>query len=505
MADNDFFSLGFDNALNFDFQMPSVESFQYAPPEPTYDFGYSQPLAFDFQPSAFELQGPVWDANEWARQTAAQEQGQGLYGTNRYQTLEDPLAGARQGAQITHYDPSSRTYFDSTGNPVQPQGGGPVGGPQTPGGQISDVQAGTGLRYDPITNSYLNAAGEAANAQPGSAVSGAAGPQAGAGAGFAQPGGIRPGGQQPGGGGWLDTVNNLLKSPLGGLLGAAGVGAAGLGIARGLAGPVPKTPNPQLAPGSPINAAGQQAMAQFYADQANREAGYQAEQAPGYQGIRNQAMTLIPGQLNPVTVDNYRDPVQQQMQAELLATLRPGATNPMVEDQIQRDYSTLQNTMFRRLGPDWELSSAGQEALQKFNTNANIARFEGRNRTVTALAPGEGQRQQFGYQAPVEKARALGGEQRAYVDTLARTSALGRMDPAGIQAGLGGNPDTYRALQTQLTAQGQAAGYGAANQERRDTMAGVGGLAGTIAGQVGGLSRPRWDTWGQPPTPTAAG
>lgn len=312
----------------------------------------------------------------------------------------------------------------------------------------------------------------------------------------------------------MDTINSFLKSPAGGLLGAAGVGAAGLGIGKLLAGGPPKTPNPQLAPGSPINAAGQNTMAQFYADQAGREAGYQAEQAPGYQGIRNQAMTLIPGQLNPVTVDQYQDPVQAAMQAELLATMQGGAT-PMVEEQLRKDWATLQNTMYRQLGnnPDWQMSSPGQEAINSFNRNAAIARQQSKDARVAAYAPGEGQRQQWSYQAPIEKARALGGEQRAYVDTLSRTSALGRMDPASVQAGLGGQPDQYRALMTQLGSQGQMAGYNTANQDRQQTMAGVGGIAGTVAGQIGNYGNadriaaaiktaqgttPKWDTWGAP-------
>ena len=454
----DFFDFGFDSALNFDYEMPSVESFQYpAEPNPIYDFGYSEPLQFDFQPSQFELQGPVWDANSWMRETAQQEPTFSLGG------------GFERQGQITHYDPSTQTYFDSSGNPVQPQGGGPVSGPMTPGGQLGDPEAFArqgAYEHGQIQNPY-------APATPYS------GPDA------ARAEAMRPG--APGaGGGWMDAINGFLKSPLGGLLGAGGVGAAGLGIGKLLAGPVPKTPNPQLAPGNPINAAGQNTMANFYADQAAREAGYQAEQAPGYQDIRGKAMTLIPGQLNPVTVDTYRDPVQQAMQAELMATLQGGAS-PLVEEQIRKDWATLQNTMYKQLGnnPDWMLSSPGQEAINSFNRNAAIARDQSKNAKVAAYAPGEGQRQQWTYQAPVEKARALGGEQRAYVDTLSRTSALGRMDPASIQAGLGGNPDTYRALQTQLTGQGQMAGYNTANQERRDTMAGVGGIAGTVAGQVG--------------------
>jgi hypothetical protein len=255
-------------------------------------------------------------------------------------------------------------------------------------------------------------------------------------------------------------------------------------------------------------------MAQFYADQAAREGGYQAEQAPGYQGIRNQAMTLIPGQLQPITVENRQDPVQAAMQAELLATLQGGAS-PLVEEQLRKDWATLQNTMYRQLGnnPDWMLSSPGQEAINAFNRNAAIARDASKNAKVAAYAPGEAQRGQFSYQAPVEKARALGGEQRAYVDTLSRTSALGRMDPAAIQSGLGGQPDQYRALMTSLGSQGQMAGYNAANQERASTMAGVGGIAGTVAGQIGSYGNadriaqairtsqgttPKWDAWGTP-------
>ena len=288
----------------------------------------------------------------------------------------------------------------------------------------------------------------------------------------------------------MDAINGFLKSPLGGLLGAGGVGAAGLGLGKLLAGPAPKAPTPQLAPGNPINAAGQNTMAQFYSDQAGREAEYQAEQAPGYRGIRNQAMTLIPGQLNPVTVDQYQDPVQQAMQAELMATLQGGAS-PLVEEQLRKDWATLQNSMYRQLGnnPDWALSSPGQEAINSFNRNAVIARDQSKNAKVAAYSPLESGRAQFGYTAPIEKARALGGEQRAYVDTLSRASALGRMDPASIQAGLGGQPDQYRAMMTGLGSQSQMAGFNQENRERESTMAGVGGIAGTVAGSLGNMGQ----------------
>jgi hypothetical protein len=197
-------------------------------------------------------------------------------------------------------------------------------------------------------------------------------------------------------------------------------------------------------------------------------------------------MTLIPGQLNPVTVDNYQDPVQQALQAELMSTLQGGAS-PLVEEQIRKDWATLQNTMYKQLGnnPDWMLSSPGQEAINSFNRNAAIARDQSKNAKVAAYSPLESGRAQFGYTAPVEKARALGGEQRAYVDTLSRASALGRMDPASIQTGLGGNPDQYRAMMTTLGSNSQNLGYNQANKERESTMSGVGGIAGTVAGQIG--------------------
>ena len=239
--------------------------------------------------------------------------------SQEYGGYEQAGSGAGPGS-IVAYDPSTGVYFDRAGNPVQPQSGSATGA-QTPGTQVSGVRpANPGLVAEP----------------PGTPQ----GPQ--------------------GSGGWMDTINSFLKTPLGGLLGAAGVGAAGLGIARGIAGPVPNAPNPQLAPGNPINAAGQNTMAQFYADQAGREAGYQAEQAPGYQGIRNQAMTLIPGQLNPVTVDNYQDPVRAALNAELMAT------QPRVpQDREDRAVRPPPGLSWARLGllQDMRPGAGGEDAV----------------------------------------------------------------------------------------------------------------------------------------------
>jgi hypothetical protein len=147
--------------------------------------------------------------------------------------------------------------------------------------------------------------------------------------------------------------------------------------------------------------------------------------------------------------------------------------------------------MYQQLGgnPEWMASSPGIEAMNKFNESANIQRFNSRLGTIGALAPQEQGRRQFEYTAPVQKAQALGGEQRAYYNTLAGASALGRMDPMALQAGLGGNPDQYRGMMTNLGANAQNLAFGAKQQDRQQTMAGVGGLAGTIAGQVGSLGQ----------------
>jgi hypothetical protein len=421
-----------------DYYLPSYDAL------PTYDYA---PASYDYT-----LGGP------------------GIY--DAYTRLSDEYGGYEQAGAgaITAFDPSTGTYFDRAGNPVTPQAGGPTMGPLTPSTQVTAAQDPEAfLRQGAYSQSPYSTGGGYGG------VPTTQNPQ---------------GGGQPGGGGWLDAINSFIKgSPqLAGLLGAAGVGAAGLGIARGLAGPLPRPPAPTLAPGSPILAGGQNTMAQMFADQAAREAGYQAAQAPGYEQIRNQAMTLIPGQLNPVTVENYNDPVQAALRAELMATMQGGAS-PLVEDQIRKQWDTLQNTMFRRLGPDWELSSAGQETLQAFNRNATIARDESKRGTVAAYSPLEQSRAQYAYQAPVQKAQALGGEQRAYVGTLAGASALGRMDPYQLQTALGGSPDQYRALLTTLGSQGQTAGYNTRVADRSSLMSGVGSVAGTVAGQVGSLGQ----------------
>ncbi len=504
MADYDFFDFGVDTALNFDYGNYGLDtpSFQMpAEQDPVYSFGND--LTFDFQMPEFTLQQTSWNADDWLNRQFGQEPSFALGGTlaqpGAYNAVFGPGYNAFGGeSRISQFDPSTGTYFDTAGNPVTPQSGRAATGAMTPGSQVTEAMDPEAFARQGSMSPYGSAAGY------------------GVGAGAAtQPGQAAPAPGAPGGGGgWMDTINAFLKSPLGGLLGAGAIGAAGMGVGRALAGPTPNAPTPSLAPGSPVLAQGQNTVAQMLADQAQREAAYQAEQAPGYQGIRRQAMTLIPGQLNPVTVENYQDPIQAGIAQELRATMA-GQSNPMVEDQIRKDFGVLQNTMFRRLGPDWELSQPGQEALQAFNRNANMARYQSRSDTIRSLSPLEESRGKFAYQAPVEKAQALGGEQRAYVDTLSRTSALGRMDPFQLQTGLGGNPDQYRAMMTQLGFQGSTAGFNTQNQERRDIMAGTGAVAGTLAGQVGNLGNsdrlakairdaqggavsgaPNWGSWG---------
>lgn len=302
----------------------------------------------------------------------------------------------------------------------------------------------------------------------------------------------------------LDYLNRMLSSPLGR---AGGAGIAGLGsmlAARLFAGSAPKPPTFTMPGQGPVMGAGQNAVlgalgaggqdalraaalsgllgtqdiAELYRAIAAREGITEAQMAPGFEQARMTALANLTGRLTP-----GEDPVAAALRQEFLDTAA-GKTNPQVEAQIQQRWRVLQNDMFKRLGPDWEMSSAGAEAKEAFNREADMLRFNARQSTMLNLAPAE-----------TARIGGMGNERRADVASYAGATGLGRYNPGQVGGWmntivpvgtwLGGDQDRYRGMEAQLGYQAALLPYTQQAQERRDLYQGIGGLGGLIAGQLG--------------------
>jgi hypothetical protein len=503
-----------DYSMDYDFYQPV-----YSDAELGGDWGFS---GYEMYLPDFTLGGGEGDYNLYGGEPSS------ILSGNSWRGLEDDYARMSQeyggfeqaSAGGVMYDPSTGVAFDRAGNPITPQGGGPTTGGGTAGAALgSEVDPEEFMRRGGASpySSGSGYAGVTPDAPGGSAwdkfktfmvgaapvVGGAAG-AAGRGGGGTGGGG---GGTGGGGGGLLGGINDAISSPLGGILAKLGIGAASMGVGRLLAGDAPKAPDLRLPPQSATGQAtegalldalnaggradltraagnsigGQADLSALLRQIVNQEQATESQMQPGYETARMKALGLIPGQL-----DTSMDPVQAALQDELMKTMSgPLTGNPLVEDQIRKDWAAMQNQMFKRLGPDWELSSAGQESKQAFDRSAEQRRYQSRSDTIRSLQPLQQSQMQ-----------ATGGERRSNLGALAGAANLGRGDIyrtgtqmntiAPVGAYLGGDPDRFRSMQANLETQSALLPYQQANKEREQTMAGVGQIGGTIAGSIGG-------------------
>ena len=318
------------------------------------------------------------------------------------------------------------------------------------------------------------------------------------------------------------TLDKLLESNVGRLGGALGVGALGLGAQQLIAGRSPTyrppayTPSPVAQAGQTalLNAlqgpagpdltraavagtAGQAALAEQVAARVGREAGAEAEMAPGQRNIRMASLQDIQ-RLMPGGVETpIEDPVRAALRQELLAVLSGGQSgvSPATARRQGLEEQEVRARLYHQLGPDYELTTPGIQALNMMQERHNAERFGERQQTIAAYGPQEAGRMQFATTAPTEllarreavrrgalqDAERLGGLGIAGAER--NVTSLGQIVP--VQTLLGGDPNRPNEINTQLQAQAGLTGYQAANQRQRDLAAGVGGLFGTVAGTVG--------------------
>jgi hypothetical protein len=351
--------------------------------------------------------------------------------------------------------------------------------------ELAAYYAGQGYTYDPSTGQFYDRGGATLQPQGGTATQGGVTPpNTIQGPGAARSGQARY--QSPYENPALKTIDESLNSPLGRALAGAGIGASSLLAARLFGGPAPRVPTIPVPPASPLTTSTEGAVnAALTAGGAADLTGAIQSGLAGQRGTAQAfqgATGYLPGLLRPVQPEAINDPIEAAMRAEVLRTLEMGSA-PDVDKALAIEEARLRNDLYRRLGPDYELSQPGQEVLQAFKSNATVARYQSKLAALNTIAPQQGGRYQFTQTYPVSRAAVLGGENRANVGTIAG----GNYATVPTASWLTRDPNAFRGTEANIAGQNALLPYQTALAERESLMKGIGGIGGTIAGSI---SRP---------------
>ena len=257
------------------------------------------------------------------------------------------------------------------------------------------------------------------------------------------------------------SADQFLTGPVGRSLIPLLLGGGAMGLGRAMAGSPPRLSFPPFTP-SASSQAGEQAVVNAYG-QGVGESLPQALQL-GVAGQRDIAQNLVRdiGAETP-----YSDPVRDAIQRELMSVLSGGGVSPTTTLRQSQEMAAERNRLYQQLGPDFELTTAGQDTLAKIRQRHNAEQFDERRGTVSAYAPLEQSRAQFAYAAPTART----GQRQQILGSIAPTQPLlgmGSMDRANqINAQLQGQ-EALTAFQTQA-------------ENQRQLAAGVGQLGGKVA------------------------
>lgn len=293
------------------------------------------------------------------------------------------------------------------------------------------------------------------------------GPLAQAGAGRGQPSQPGPPPASPGlfeKGGTLGRggpTDDFLTGPLGRSLIPLLLGGGAMGLGRAFAGAPPRLSFPPFTP-SASTMAGENALVNAY----SRGVGETLPEALqlGVAGQRDIAQGLIRdiGAEGP-----YTDPVREALQRELMSVLSGSGVSPTTTTRQARDRAALQNQLFQQLGPDYALTTAGQDAINKLAQRHNAEQFDERRATVGSYAPIEQSRAQFAFAAPT----ARQGQRQQILGSIAPTQPLLNY----------GGADRANLYNTQLQGQEALASFQNKTQNQREMAAGIGQLGGKVA------------------------
>ena len=351
--------------------------------------------------------------------------------------LGGPFASER-GAGI-EYDTTAGKLYQPTGQTIEEMTGTPGGGGY---GEQRAGERGAGGPWLPPS----------INAMPGEPGAGPSGP-AGA-AGMTNPAGT---GTPGGGGHWWDALGGK-EGILGALGGSAGImralaglgiGAAGMVVARGIAGPAP-TLRPATATPTPLTAA-----------RTARQISAEEMQAGPEQAIRMQALGMMPGLMQPTAADEVRAALQRELMGVLSGE---GGVSPATAHRQQQEEQIQRAQLQRQLGNDYELTTPGIQALNEMRRRHNEEKYTERQATIARISP-------------LEESRLSGMDMRRRA-ALGDTSGLTRMGYTNV------NPEEINLYNAGQQGRAGEIGYLGKVREREGLMQGIGGLFGKAAGTV---------------------
>lgn len=213
----------------------------------------------------------------------------------------------------------------------------------------------------------------------------------------------------PSGGAALDRVLGV-PGPVAG----PGEGFFDLDTGQIVSGPAPGSGAADLEAIVRENLAGQRALSRLLAQSASRELSIEQEQAPAERLLRTSALADVPlFQAQPFP--EAADPIRAGLEGRLLRVLGGDFASKSLERRIKQSEAQLRARLFQQLGPAYELSTPGQQALAGFNQSAEELRQDEERREIAALTSPEESRRRF-----AEGVRGRGFEERLTLTGLGR-------------------------------------------------------------------------------------
>lgn len=264
------------------------------------------------------------------------------------------------------------------------------------------------------------------------------------------------------------AVAAILGQP--GLLGPGASGAADLGstVSYGLA--------------------GQRNVAQGLSDAAARELITGAQQAPQESLLRMQALGMLPNLLDPsVAAVLSKDPLALASYVQAYNAVTNPASNPMLEQQFAKEERELRNGLYRDLGPGYETSTPGIQALQELQQKhdalrANDARAQAT--TYATLTQGRENAAQNVRQTAVQQNTGITqGVGRTPLGTTG--TSLNSIVPTFPLLGID-QTNTDRSTQQTIANQAAIAAFNSQAASKAALANSVGSVFGNAAGGLGG-------------------
>jgi len=124
----------------------------------------------------------------------------------------------------------------------------------------------------------------------------------------------------------------------------------------------------------------------------------------------------------PVNPATLYDPIEEGLRKELMRSFQGQFANPELERQLAEQERILRKSLYDQLGPGYELSTPGIQALATERARHNELREKDRRQTISAYAPLQQSRQQFSLAFP-ETLRRTGLQESQSLMTTGRRTA----------------------------------------------------------------------------------